>query len=145
MLFCTVGDFCIISRPFFGRGRVCVVHWVSIDRIAMNQSHGQWIEMCAGAAVSVVLNETRLSMLKDLKSLGYMYFNSQPGQQSSVLCIMCNSLHSYIIRVHTYSCYELMTSHSTHNFLHSTTICQCHTHPRATPTCHTHLRQLFST
>ena len=49
--------------------------------------------MCAGA-VSVVLNETRLSMLKDLKSLGYMYFNSQPGQQSSALCIMCNSLHT---------------------------------------------------
>ena len=66
---------------------------MSIDRIAMNQCHEQWIEMCAGA-VSVVLNETRLSMLKDLKSVRYMYFNSQPGQQSSVLCIMCNSLHT---------------------------------------------------
>ena len=43
--------------------------------------------MCAGA-ISVVLNETRLSMLQDLKSV--RYFNSQPGQQPSVVGALQN-------------------------------------------------------
>ena len=43
--------------------------------------------MCAGA-ISVVLNETRLSMLQDLKSV--RYFNSQSGQQPSVVGALQN-------------------------------------------------------